>query len=127
MCLTKFAIRLCVLLVIGQREAIATSVESLPCTNKYMQCAPYNALCDCVDLEANMDCTTPAGATCSCDNDNRYFAVTYDTAQMINGQQTTYTTICELLSGNHLEKHLYPHYVGENKFQLKFPILTDVL
>ena len=109
MCLTKFAIRLCVLLVIGQREAIATSVESLPCTNKYMQCAPYNALCDCVGLETNKDCTDPTGATCSCNNDKRFFAVTYDTAQMWNGQQTTLTTICELLSGNYLKKDFRLH------------------
>ena len=103
MSFTQWAIGLCVLLVMGPGHAHAESVEDIACTHKYTDCGPYNALCDCVDLETNMDCTTPAGATCSCDNANRYFAVVKDTAQEINGQQTTYTTICELLSGNYFE------------------------
>ena len=108
MSLTKLAIRLCVLLcvlLIGQLGAIATttSVESLPCTHKYIDCGNYNALCDCDGFEANMFCKDFATGTCSCDNAKRYFAVLKDTAQIINGQQTTFTTICELLSGNYLK------------------------
>ena len=77
----------------------STSVLDVPCSHKYMDCGSFGAICDCVAVEANFDCTNSVGATCMCDSAWRMFPVTYDTPQDINGQPSPYTTICELVTG----------------------------
>ena len=78
--------------------ASAQSVLDVPCTHKYSDCGPLNAICDCDPVEANFDCTSSVGATCECDATQRMYPVVKDTVQTVNGQ--SFTTICELLSGN---------------------------
>ena len=120
MSFTKRAIGLCVLLVMGTREVIADTVVNI-CRYNNIACDAVHAICNCVniDLSTKSGCVNPVSSTCRCDNNNGYFAVTYDTPQIVKGTSTPFTTICE--KGKHFKKDFCLD-IGEIIFQLKFLI-----